>query len=384
MPDFSDTTRPAAGSRIDIAPDGTAVLSMSGAWVLGAVPPLEIVMEQLRSVPAVTRLAFDSSEISHWDTGILVFLVGLKEACDERGVSIDASGLPQGARRLVDLATAVPEKTGTGKHEHEKPLLTRIGETSTELFWSGQAFVEFLGESVLSLLRLLSGKARFPRSDFLVFLESAGPRALPIVTLISFLVGFILAFVGAAQLEQFGATIYVANLVGIAMTTEMGAMMTAIIMTGRTGAAYAAELGTMTVNEEIDALRTTGISPMDYLVLPRLLALAIMMPLLTLFSDFVGMLGGAVISALMLPDVSFSEYLNQTANAVTPQNFAVGLGKGAVYGVLVALAGCMRGMQCGRSASAVGSAVTSAVVLGIVLIIGASAIMTIVLRALGI
>ena len=214
-------------------------------------------------------------------------------------------------------------------------------------------------------------------------MQECGAGALGIVSLISFLIGLILAYVGAAQLQTFGASIYVADLVAVAMTREMGAIMTAIVMAGRTGAAFAAQLGTMQVNEEIDAFRTMGVSPMEHLVLPRMLALILMMPLLVLYADLMGMLGGMLIGVVML-DLPVLEYYHQTVEAVTLTGLAIGLVKGAIFGVLVAIAGCMRGMQCGRSASAVGAATTSAVVMGIVFIISSDAIITVVCDILGI
>ena len=185
------------------------------------------------------------------------------------------------------------------------------------------------------------------------------------------------------QLVQFGAQIYVADLVGIAMAREMGALMTAIIMSGRTGAAFAAQLGTMQVNEEIDALSTFGLSPMDFLVLPRMIALILMMPLLTIYSDLMGILGGAVVGMGMLK-LSAVEYINQTVNGVGLTDFAVGIFKSSVFGVLVAISGCMRGIQCGRSASAVGLAATSAVVTAIVFLVVTDGIFAVLTNALGI
>jgi phospholipid/cholesterol/gamma-HCH transport system permease protein len=182
---------------------------------------------------------------------------------------------------------------------------------------------------------------------------------------------------------MFGAQILVADVVGIGMVRIMGAIMTGIIMAGRTGAAFAAQIGTMQVNEEIDALRTLGISPMEFLVLPRMLALIIMMPLLCLYADLMGILGGMVVGIGML-DLGVTEYVNRTREAVTLTYLWIGLFHGAVFGVLIALAGCLRGMQCGRSASAVGEATTSAVVTSIVAIIVATAIITFVCQILGI
>ena len=208
-------------------------------------------------------------------------------------------------------------------------------------------------------------------------------QALPIVSLICFLVGLILAFIGAIQLQLFGAQIYVADLVGIAMVRLMAAIMTGIVMAGRTGGAFAAQLGTMQVNQEIDALKTLGISPMEFLVLPRMLALALMMPLLCLYANIMGILGGMVVGVGML-NIGFIEYYNETAKAIGLWNLGIGLFSGCVFGVIVALAGCMRGMQCGRSASAVGDAATSAVVTAIVGIILSTAVITVLCNMLGI
>ena len=181
---------------------------------------------------------------------------------------------------------------------------------------SARDMLGFIGEACLAFVTLLQGRVRFRRSDLALLLQECGAQALPIVTLISFLVGTILAFMGSVQLQQFGAQIYVADLVGLAMALELGAMMTAIIMAGRTGAAFAAQLGTMRVNQEIDALTTLGISPMEFLVVPRLLALVLMVPLLTVYADLMGILGGAVISAGML-DISYEAYFGRTRTALS-------------------------------------------------------------------
>src|SRR5256886_1918414 len=234
----------------------------------------------------------------------------------------------------------------------------------------------FIGEACVGLLRLLTGRARFQRSELLRVAQEVGAQALPIVSLITFLVGVILAYVGAVQLRAFGAQAYVADLVSVAMTREMGAMMTAIVMAGRTGAAFAAELGTMQVNDEIDALTTFGVPPMEFLVLPRMVALAVMMPLLCLYADLLGFLGGAAVGVGLL-QLGGLEYYQRSVQAITLDDFAAGLIKASVFGVLVAIAGCLRGMQSGRSSGAVGAATTSAVVTGIVLIIVSDAVLTV-------
>jgi phospholipid/cholesterol/gamma-HCH transport system permease protein len=214
-------------------------------------------------------------------------------------------------------------------------------------------------------------------------IEVVGPRALLIVSVISFLVGLILAYLGADQLRLVGAQIFIADLVAIGMVREIGALMTGIIIAGRTGSSFAAQLGTMQVNEEIDALKTLGISPIDFLVLPRILALILMMPLLTLYSGFVGILAGLLISGVIF-DIGMFEYYNETVRALELKYFMVGLTKGVVYGAMVAYAGCLRGMQCGRSAVAVGEAATSAVVTSILLITISASILTIIFYQLGI
>jgi phospholipid/cholesterol/gamma-HCH transport system permease protein len=230
--------------------------------------------------------------------------------------------------------------------------------------------------------RLVRGKAQYRRSDLLQFIQECGVEALPIVTLISVLVGVILAFVGALQLLMFGAQVFVANLVGVGMAVEMGALMMGIIMAGRTGASFAAQLGTMQVNEEIDAMKTMGISPFEFLVLPRMLALILMMPLLCLYADFLGMLGGALVGIGTL-DITPTQYFNQTVNAVQLRHFAQGLIKSATFGVVIAVCGCMQGINCGRSAQAVGEATTRAVVQCIIWIVLTDAMLTVIYNVTG-
>jgi phospholipid/cholesterol/gamma-HCH transport system permease protein len=283
----------------------------------------------------------------------------------------------------MGIATAVPEKTDTGRGAVHKGFFTGIGDSAVAFYQSTVEMLGFIGGAFLVFMKMLIGRATFRRSDLVILIKECGADALPIVSLISLLVGLILAFVGAIQLMMFGAQIYVADLVGIAMVRVMGAVMTGIIMTGRTGAAYAAQLGTMQVNEELDALDTLGISPMEFLVLPRMLALCIMMPLLCLYADLMGVLGGLVVGVTML-DINVVQYYNQTCGAVRLVDLGIGIFHGIVFGVLVALSGCLRGIQCGRSAAAVGQATTSAVVTGIVSIILATAIITVVCNVLGI
>ena len=347
--------------RVDRSQSETLVLHLEGQWTLASrLPHAAEVLNQASTDGHVAHVSFDSSGLEAWDSGFVIFLRAFLAETSRGLITCDLSGLPEGVRRLVALTTAV----------------------SLSACRAGTELLAFLGEAFKSMLRLFAGKARFQRSELFLILQEVGAQALPIVSLISFLVGVILAYVGALQLRQFGAQVYVADLVGVAMTREMGAMMAAIIMAGRTGAAFAAQLGTMQVNEEIDALSTLGIPAMDFLVLPRMLALALMMPLLGVYADLLGVLGGAIVGIGML-DLGSAEYYFRTIHAIGLDDFAAGIVKASVFGVLVAIAGCLRGMQCGRSSAAVGAAATSAVVTGIVFIIVSDALMTVIFERLG-
>jgi phospholipid/cholesterol/gamma-HCH transport system permease protein len=360
------------------------LVRLVGQWQLrhGLASSKELEKE-LRGPPPVGRVAFDAQRLSEWDSSVLAFLATVSDVARRSGISVEREGLPRGIRRLLDLAEAVPERQGARQAGREASLLERVGASTIGMARSAEEMLSFLGSMAITLVRLFGMKARYRASDLFLLIQQCGPQALPIVTLISFLVGVILAFVGAVQLKQFGAQIYVANLVGVAMLREMGAMMTAILMAGRTGAAFAAQIGTMKVTQEIDAFTTVGLSPLEFLVLPRTVALILMMPLLCLYADFFGITGGAVIGIGML-DLSWKTYFQQTVDAVRLTDLAGGVFKSCVYGVLIALAGCLRGLQSGTSSSAVGDAATSAVVTGIVAIIVACGVFAVVFYVLGI
>jgi phospholipid/cholesterol/gamma-HCH transport system permease protein len=367
----------------DLRSDSVLVVRLSGSWLMHEHLPRRAAIEQeVRTRSTARALAFDTQDVIAWDSGFVVFVRHALDVGRDLQLGADLSGLPGGVRKLLDLAAGVPERQ-TGRGVRRVPLVARVGAAAVRAAALAREMVTFVGDACLALARLLARRARLRRSDLLVTIQEAGPEALGIVSLISFLVGIILAYVGAVQLRRFGAEIYVADLVGIAMVRQMGAIMTGIIMAGRTGAAYAAQLGTMRVNEEIDAVQTMGISPVEFLVLPRMLGLIVMMPLLTVYADLVGILGGLLIGTVMLK-VGFLPYWNRTWVAVDLSDFAVGLISASVFGVLVAIAGCLRGMQSGRSSAAVGLAATSAVVTGIVFIVVADAILTVIYDALGI
>jgi len=373
-----------SGLDFSSSPDGSLVVRLMGDWKIGnRLPSTDEVEKELAAKARVDRVGFDTRELKDWDTSLLTFLIKIRDFCAEKKIKLNSDGLPEGARRLLRLASAVPERKGARKELKKEFLLPLLGGKAIDFFRSASDMIAFIGEATIAFAKFLVGRATFRRSDLSLLLQECGAQALPIVSLISILVGLILGFVGAIQLKMFGAQIFVADVVAIGMVRVMGAIMTGIIMAGRTGAAFAAQLGTMEVNEEIDALKTLGISPMEFLVLPRMIALIIMMPLLCVYSDLLGILGGLIVGIGML-DLGLIEYLNRTREAVSLTTFWIGLFHSAVFGVLVALSGCLRGMQCGRSASAVGYAATSAVVTSIVAIIVATAIITFVCQVLGI
>jgi phospholipid/cholesterol/gamma-HCH transport system permease protein len=362
----------------------TLTITLSGSWKLDRPQPAITELQQtLESSKSVKRLRFNTDDLAEWDSSLLTFLIKIKDLAGARQQAMDNAGLPEGARRLLRMAQATPKREGVQKEVRRQSLLAGIGSLFFKLTASSRETLTFLGEASIALLRFVSGRARYRRADLLLIIQETGAEALPIVSLISILIGLILAYVGAYQLALFGAQIYVADLVAIGMLREMGAMMTGVIMAGRTGAAFAARLGTMQVNEEIDALQTLGIPPMEFLVLPRIVALVVMMPLLCIYADLMGLIGGALVGIGVF-DLTPTAYLQQSSGSLTVTHFGIGVFKSIVFGFVIALAGCLRGMQSGRSASAVGYAATSAVVTSITIIIALDGLFAVMTNVLGI
>jgi phospholipid/cholesterol/gamma-HCH transport system permease protein len=368
------------------AADGAITLQLGGVWQLrhGIAAKAAAIERDLTHGDKPGRLGFDAQRLTSWDSALVTFLAGIEDFCGTHGITIDRAGLPEGARQLLELAAAAPPQSTAAAPRARPPiLLARAGAAVLRVASTGGSALEFVGAIALALGRFARGEARYRKVDVVTLIQACGADALMIVALISFLVGVILAFMGAVQLEQFGASIYVADLVAIGITREMGAMMTAIIMAGRTGAAFAAQLGTMKVRQEIEALETMGISPVEFLVVPRVIALVLMMPLLCLYADFIGIFGGATIGVGML-HLSFTTYLKESAKAIYPTGVMGGLFKSLVYGILIAIAGCYQGMKCGNSASAVGECTTAAVVDGIILVVVACGLFALVFNVIGI
>jgi phospholipid/cholesterol/gamma-HCH transport system permease protein len=375
-----------ADARLELrqpTPDSLEV-RLGGPWLLTSDPPdlVDAVARRVADAP-VRRIVVDAARLDAWDSMLIAELRRLRTLCGDHKVEVDLSALPEGAQRLVDLSTATPERPPPRRSRSRHGFRTAVGVEALRAVRSVGEMIGFLGETMQALNAALRGRARFRWVDLSQVMQEHGPAALPIVGLVNILVGMIVAFIGAIQLERFAAEIYVANLVGIGVVREMGPMMTAIILAGRTSAAFAAQLGTMQVNEEISAFRTLGIPPMQFLVLPRVLALVAMVPLLTIYADVIGIFGGAVVALVKL-HLSLTLFYEQLIGAVSVTDWVGGLIKSAVFGVIIVLSGCLRGMQAARSASAVGYAATSAVVTGIVFIIATDAIFTIIYIILGI
>ena len=359
------------------------VLRLSGRWVLAEPRPEPArVLGGFESAATLAAVRFEADELQAWDTGLLIFVQACQDWADAQGLICQLGDLPEGVQNLLALARAVPkEPPATGRRT--RGWLSGLGEHSLGALAGVLRFFGFTGELVLDLLAFALRRAQVRRQDFLFILQTTGVMAVPIVALLSFLTGLIIAFIGVIQLQKFAADIYVADLVGLATTRELAAVMAGVIMAGRTGAAFAAQIGSMKVNEEIDALTTFGISPMQFLVLPRVIAMVLMMPLLCVCANLVSMLGGMVV-AIAISDVSITQYLNQIDAAVSITDFAVGIFKSSVFGLIIAMAGCYRGLHCGQDATAVGLAATSAVVTSITWIVLADAVFAVMFHILGI
>lgn len=368
---------------LDYSTPKTLCIKLNGDWlIVSGIPTVNEVFGRFNQAQTTAQITFDARGLLKWDSGLVAFLFHFIRECERKQIQINSQGLPLGVQKLLILASKVNEKVSLDPIEAGS-FLTRIADKILNCWDGALSLLSFIGEIAVAFGRLIRGKVYFRWDEFLLILQRCGADALVLVSLISILVGVILAFIGVTQLKMFGAQIFIANIVGIGMVRVMGAMMTAILMSGRTGASFAAELGLMQTNEEIDALQTLGVSPVEFLVIPRILALVIMMPLLTLYADLMGILGGFIISIGLL-GLNPVEYWQHTQSAVSLVNLWVGLIHSFVFGVIIAVAGCFRGIQCSRSASAVGEATTEAVVSAITSIVIATAVITFVCQVLGV
>ena len=361
-------------------PDTSVLVRVAGRWRLaGSLAVPDAVDGAIDGPPAAQRLAFDASALTAWDSSLVVVVARILARCRERGLTVDRSGLPPGLQRLLALSSAV----GAERPRPPAPHLSMLARSGTRVVARAEVLLlvlRFVGELTYSLARFVAGRARVRPRDLLAELETAGVHSFAIIAVVSSLLGLILAFVGNVTLRPFGASIYVANVVTVAMVRELGPIMTAIVMAGRTGSAYAAQLGTMKVTQELDALVTMALPPSDFLVLPRALALTLMMPLLVVYADFIALGAGGLIASAT--GSSLTQYGLQAKNSITLTTFWIGFAKSVVFGIIVAVAGCIAGLRANKSAAAVGEAATAAVVSSIVWIIAVDGVFAVLLNIL--
>jgi phospholipid/cholesterol/gamma-HCH transport system permease protein len=357
------------------------VLVLTSDWDAGESGEGRGVSGEALGLNDTRLLRFDATGLARWDSSLLVFLSTVRLLAAQRKIGFDDTGLPSAARRLLALLPAqAPPIDPVAVRDG---FVERLGRTVVAGWAEGVAITTLVGDQMIRARTAVAGKARMRSVDLWECLREAGLAALPMVALVNVLVGAILAFVGAVQLRRFGADIYIANLVGVAEIREMAAVMTAIVIAGRTGGAYAAEIAAMQGTEELDALRVIGIPVQEYLILPRVLALTVMMPVLYLYASAIGILGGLVVAVATL-NLSAQNFIAQTRAAVSVHEVAFGLVKSLAFGALIAIAGCRIGLKAGRSAMDVGRAATSAVVAGIVGVIALDALFAVCANALGI
>ncbi|MDR2576753.1 MAG: ABC transporter permease [Puniceicoccales bacterium] len=321
-------------------------------------------------------------EVTAWDGRMVAFLHRLRQIAGERGLMLQIDAVPPSVDSLLQLSASKP-LANVAERALPPPIWQCWRLAAQRLRISIVECLSFIGSIAIAITLLLRRCLPVRRKDYLEIFRQVGTGALPIAALISFLTGIILGFVGAIQLASFGAAIYVANLVGLAMAREMAPIMLAVILTGRTGAAFASTIGTMRTNGEVDALETFGFSAMEFLVLPRVLALLCMMPILCIFSIFIGIGGGMIVSVPMF-NFSAAQYLTQTISAVTAHDFLFGVSKSAVFALLIGGLSCRCGLRCERNANGVGAATTNAVVSGIVAIVIVDALFAAMGNALGV
>jgi phospholipid/cholesterol/gamma-HCH transport system permease protein len=370
----------AATARLDAGPPGSECLvKVGGDWRLSEPVPSWTAVLGMRTAASVRVVPDD---LGTWDTSLVLFLVHGQAWCTKSQKDFHAEALPGNLQTLLRQVTGVsaPPLVAQAADQSRWAMagaLVRKGASQAH------TIVAFVGECALGFLSAVKKPRRFRWMDCLVEMQQCWASSLPIVSLVSFLVGVILAFQAAIQLRPFGAAVFVADLVGLAVVREMGPMMAAVIVAGGTGAGFAAQLGNMKVNEEIDALETLGIASVDFLALPRLVAVTVMMPILALYANVLGILGGMFVSATML-DIPAAAYWAETQGRVGLSDVTSGLIKSVFFGLAIGLAGCLRGMKCDRSAAGVGAATSSAVVTGIMLIVLADALFAAIFNVLGI
>lgn len=362
------------------------LIEFSGDWTHDAEFPEQFDSElenKFNSQGTIKQVIIKMDAVTEWNSALLTIIISLTELCDQHHIKFDVSQVPAKMVRLIELSHRIPARKISRTLISETSFLYNVGNNTLSAVKDVGNMIAFLGASGVSFMRMLRGKAIYRSSDTWLIMQQTGAEALPIVSLLNFLVGAILGYIGALQLQKFGAEVFIGDMVGVAMTREIAAIITGIIMAGRSGAAFAAQLGTMKVNEEIDALESMGLAPMEFLVLPRMIAMMLMMPLLAIYANFMGIFGGALVAYAVL-DIDFTQYIDVVIKSVSVNDLGAGIFMAAVFGVIVAVVGCQKGMSCGKSAEAIGVSTTSAVVTATVMIFVAAAMLTVLYSLLGI
>ena len=362
------------------ADEKECVIELGGDWQLHTPTPSWHEISQKITAPTITIIA---KELGLWDTALLLFLMHARAWCLAKKKKLELSSLPPSVVIILAHTDVEPHPKAVRKEHSAFDLRFFIGSNTLLFFKKIKEVTEFLGNCTLGIVHMILGKQKLRWIDCLLEMQDCWSSSLLIVSFISFLVGVILAFQAAIQFQRYGAGILVVDLVSLSIVREMGPIMAAIVVAGGTGAGFAARLGNMKVDEEIDALQTLGISVVNFLVLPRLFAITIMMPILTIYSNVLGILGGMYISATML-HIPTALYWNEMHHRVSWTDIASGLIKSLFFGMMIALAGCLRGIHSERNTAGVGHATSSAVVTSIMLIILADALFSVIYNALGI
>jgi phospholipid/cholesterol/gamma-HCH transport system permease protein len=355
-------------------------LALSGAWTALALGDIGAQLAAM-TVPARTRVVADGAGIVALDTAGAWVMHKLLSRLRAQGADVVLGGMPADFAKLLDVVAGHADGAQPLPAAAPRSVLERVGRATESALKQGIELLAFIGETAMALVGSLAHPARLRWRPILFNIRIAGFDALPIVGLLSFLLGIVVAYQGAAQLRQYGANIFVADLVGLSMLREFAPLITAIIIAGRSGSAYAAQIGTMSVTEEIDAMRTLGIAPQEMLVLPKIIALAVALPLLTVFADVLGVLGGMLMARTQL-GVGFGDFLERFVKAVSTTSYLIGICKAPVFAVIIAVVGCFQGFRTQGGADSVGRQTTRSVVQAIFLVIVADALFSVAFSAL--
>ncbi len=359
----------------------TLHLTLKGSWCLDKVPILQKTLDKV-DVYSGSQVLLDGSGLEELDTGGGYLLLKYMEMWRKKGAQVDLANFDREYSRLLDLLYQAPVVSVCTRPMAPNPFY-QMGQWAHAVAKDSLAFFNFLGEACITGLYLFMKPFRIPWKGILYEIEEAGSRAIPIVLLVALLAGVVISYQGALQLRRFGASIFMVDLLAISMAREMAPLLTAIMVAGRSGSSYTAQIGTMKVNEEIDALRTLGISPMQVLVMPKLWALVIVLPLLIFLADLVGIGGGMVISRHVL-GITFHDFLSRLHEALPLRSFLVGILKGPVFAIPLGLISCFRGFQVEGSTESVGRYTTISVVNTIFAVIAIDAVLSVILGNLGI